>query len=66
MHILVNGKTISIADDSKLTDLIKSLTLSGSKIAVELNREIVPRSKYEAAELQEGDCVEIVQAIGGG
>ena len=66
MHIIVNGKTISIADNSTLTDLIKHLNLADSKTAVELNLEIVPRSKYESVELKEDDRVEIVQAIGGG
>jgi len=66
MHINVNGQSLSIAQDSKLTDLINKLTLGGSRIAIELNREIVPRSSYETWILQDGDNVEIVQAIGGG
>ncbi len=66
MHIIVNGKPESIAENSNLTDLINHLTLGGSRIAVELNREIVPHSNYKSQVLQDGDNVEIVQAIGGG
>jgi sulfur carrier protein len=46
--------------------LIEQLSLQGTRIAVELNREIVPRSRYDATPLTSGDKVEIVQAIGGG
>jgi sulfur carrier protein len=66
MEVCVNGKKVSVPTDSSLTGLIEQLSLGNSKIAVELNREIVPRSQYDSLQLQEGDQLEIVQAIGGG
>ncbi|MBL4821719.1 MAG: sulfur carrier protein ThiS [Gammaproteobacteria bacterium] len=66
MQIRVNNQSVSLAEKSNMSDLIDQLTLSGSRIAVELNREIVPRSDYDARALHDGDVIEIVQAIGGG
>ena len=48
-----------------VADLIVNLEVSG-KFAVELNEAIVPRSDYQQAIINEGDRIEIVQAIGGG
>ena len=66
MQINVNGESIAVAENSNVTELIDQLNLSGSRIAIELNREILPRSSYETRMLQDGDTIEIVQAIGGG
>ena len=66
MQIQVNGKPTTLAENSSLSNLISQLALGGAKIAVEMNREIVPRSEYDHRILNEGDVVEIVQAIGGG
>ena len=66
MQIQLNGETTTIADNSTTADLIKQLDLTGKRLAVEVNREIVPRSTFESHLLQAGDSVEIVHAIGGG
>ncbi|MGA1690135.1 MAG: sulfur carrier protein ThiS [Sedimenticolaceae bacterium] len=66
MNISLNGKTHSLADNSSLTSLIEALELTGKRIAVEVNDELVPRSEHADCQLNEGDRVEIVQAIGGG
>jgi sulfur carrier protein len=46
--------------------LIERLGLTGQRIAVEVNAELVPRSRFEAHALREGDRVEIIHAVGGG
>jgi sulfur carrier protein len=66
MEVSVNGKSVTVPAGSTVTMLIRQLSLGGGKIAVELNRDIVPRSHYDALQLKEGDQLEIVQAIGGG
>lgn len=66
MQITVNGAPVSLDQDSNLNGLIEQLSLSGAKVAVELNKQIVPRSEYATQVLKAGDSVEIVQAIGGG
>ena len=66
MNISLNGKTHSLADNSSLGSLIDALELTDKRIAVEVNDELVPRSEHADCQLNEGDRVEIVQAIGGG
>lgn len=66
MHITVNGDTRSVAPGLTAAQLIDLLNLGGRRLAMEINREILPRSRYTEHELRDGDCIEIVQAIGGG
>lgn len=66
MHIQLNGDRHEVETGSTLATLIDSLDLSGKRIAVEINEELVPRSEHDTHVLAEGDRVEIVQAIGGG
>ncbi|MCB1670970.1 MAG: sulfur carrier protein ThiS [Gammaproteobacteria bacterium] len=66
MEIQVNGKPVTVTEATSLAGLIEQLSLQGGRVAVEVNREIVPRSRYDATLLNSGDQVEIVQAIGGG
>lgn len=66
MNVAVNGAIREIKAGTMLAELIAQLTLTGKRLAVEVNGEIVPRSQYATAELHEGDRIEIVQAIGGG
>jgi sulfur carrier protein len=64
--IHVNGAPRVLAAGQTLADLVRALELEGRRIAVELNGEIVPRSRYAATPLRAGDRVEIVGAVGGG
>ncbi len=66
MNVAVNGESREIKPGATLTELIALLALTGKRLAVELNSEIVPRSQHATTALHEGDRVEIVQAIGGG
>ncbi|MFP5384089.1 MAG: sulfur carrier protein ThiS [Gammaproteobacteria bacterium] len=66
MNILVNGESRTLSDGATLADLLATLDLAGRRIAVEINEEIVPKSLHGQTRLQDGDCVEIVHAIGGG
>ncbi len=66
MNVIVNGENQKVANGAKLATLIALLALTGKRLAVELNGEIVPRSQHATTVLHEGDRVEIVQAIGGG
>jgi len=66
MQLTVNGEIRSIQNQATLSDLIAELDLSGKRIAVELNREIIPQSRFDSQRLQENDKIEIVHAIGGG
>lgn len=64
--IKVNGNDRALERETSLADLVRELALEGKRIAVELNGEIVPRSRYAAIRLSAGDRLEIVGAVGGG
>lgn len=64
--IVVNGAARPIASEASVADLVRELALEGKRIAVELNGEIVPRSRYAETRLAAGDRLEIVGAVGGG
>ncbi|HET7586474.1 MAG TPA: sulfur carrier protein ThiS [Gammaproteobacteria bacterium] len=66
MQITLNGESADFPDDLTATRLIEQLELGGRRIAMEVNGEIVPRSRYTEYTFQPGDRVEIVHAIGGG
>ena len=66
MNIFVNGETQEVSQNFTAEDLVNKLELQNTKIAMEVNQEIVPRSQYNNHAFQEGDKVEIVRAIGGG
>jgi sulfur carrier protein len=63
--IILNGSEIHLKSDS-LKELIDSLNLSEARFAVEINREIVPKSEIDNYTLNDTDEVEIVIAVGGG
>ena len=66
MDILLNGESRQIADQTTLSSLLEAESLAGKRVAVEVNGEIVPRSRHGECVLAEGDVVEIVHALGGG
>ena len=66
MHILVNGESREVGDDTCLADLLSDLQLQNARFAVEINEELIPRNAHATHTLQADDRVEIVQAIGGG
>ncbi|PHS72774.1 MAG: thiamine biosynthesis protein ThiS [Cycloclasticus sp.] len=66
MDIRVNGNSLNCENSCTLEQLVKQMGLSDKRIAVELNEEIQPADQYNTIQLNEGDIVEIVQAIGGG
>lgn len=66
MKILLNGEELHFAHAPTVTDLLADQGLAERRVAVEVNRQIVPRSLHASRRLAEGDRVEIVHAIGGG
>ena len=66
MQITVNGEAQTLSEGATITDLITVMELTGKRIAVELNAEIVPRSEHSQTVLNSGDKVEVVAAVGGG
>ena len=62
----INGQSRSFPDRLSVASLLEQLALQGKRVALERNGEIVPRSKFASVELQDGDALEIVVAVGGG
>ena len=66
MRIQLNGESLELPDGETVADLLVRLDLTGRRVAVERNLDIVPRSQHADTTLTEGDSVEVVHAIGGG
>ncbi len=66
MEIFVNGESLEFEKNQTLALLLESLSLIEKRIAVEVNQEIVPHGQYKNHQLDAGDRIEIVHAIGGG
>lgn len=66
IEVTINGQARSFAAPLNVSGLLDQLALAGKRIALERNGEIVPRSRFDAVELEDGDALEIVVAVGGG
>jgi sulfur carrier protein len=66
MEITVNGENREVPDKFSAAQLLESMQITGTRVAMEVNREIVPRSTFAEHLLKPGDRIEIVHAIGGG
>ena len=66
MLLHLNGQTTELPMGLTARALLERLQLTGARVAMEVNGEILPRSAHAAHELKDGDKVEIVHAIGGG
>ncbi len=66
LQIVVNGEARAVEDGTTVARLVADLGLAREHVAVERNREIVPRAEHEACALADGDALEIVTFVGGG
>ena len=64
--ITLNGDSYPINGDTPLMALLERLKMRRGRVAVEINREIVPKANYDAAIVRAGDLVEIINFVGGG
>jgi sulfur carrier protein len=65
MQVVINGTRTALDHVGTVAELVLHLRLEG-RIAVEVNREIVPRSRFASHPLHDGDVIEVVHAVGGG
>ena len=66
VSVVVNGEQRSFEDGTTVEGMLTALEIRRSRLAVERNREIVPRTAYAQTPLAEGDRFEIVSLVGGG
>ena len=67
MQLTVNGESTAVPDEvTTVGTLLLHLGLTEGPVAVELNRDIVPRATHATAQLHDGDVLELVHFVGGG
>ena len=66
MQVTINAETKELPEACSVAQMIELLSLQNKRLAVEINKELVPRSEFTSHQIQAGDEIEIVQAIGGG
>ncbi|MBM4254356.1 MAG: sulfur carrier protein ThiS [Deltaproteobacteria bacterium] len=66
MTVTLNGEERTCREGSTIADLVDELGLGKKRIAVEVNRDILPRDEYVTYRIQPGDHIEIVHFVGGG
>ncbi len=66
MNVFINGETLDLPESMTVADLLEQRGLTGKRLAVERNGEIVPKGVHSQTLLQVQDRIEIVVAVGGG
>lgn len=66
LDIVINGQTRLVNEGTTVATLISELGLAGRPVAVERNREVVPRAQHASTVLAAGDRLEVVTFVGGG
>ncbi len=66
LDVVINGEPRTVSEGTSVLALIGELGLAGKPVAVEMNREIVPRANHSTTLLSAGDRLEVVTFVGGG
>ncbi len=67
MQVTVNGNPTELpGNDPTVIDLLKQLDLAGRPVAVEVNKQLVPKSEHAATKIKPDDTIELVTLVGGG
>ncbi len=66
MKLIINGDARDFSEPLSLDALVSQLSMKQDRVAIELNREIVPRDRWPQTSLADGDKLEIVHFVGGG
>jgi len=66
MTLTINGENREFSSIRTLSDLVTHLGMKADRVAIELNRELIPRDRWNATQLSDCDKLEIVHFVGGG
>jgi sulfur carrier protein len=66
IDVVINGQARVVNQGTTVAGLIGELGLAGKPVAVERNREVVPRAQHAHTVLAPGDRLEVVTFVGGG
>ena len=65
-RVRVNGVDLGLRAPCSVADLLGQLGMQGKRVAVSINRNVIPRSRHCDARVAAGDRIEILEAVGGG
>jgi len=66
IRVTINGEAKALPRPMSVAELVEHLGLKSGRVAVELDREVVPKSRHSEVQVNDGAVLEIVQAVGGG
>jgi thiamine biosynthesis protein ThiS len=66
MQVSINGEMRQLVDGCTVKQMLEELQIQATRVAVELNLEIVPKADFAERTLQDGDKIEVVHFVGGG
>jgi thiamine biosynthesis protein ThiS len=66
MQVTINGETRDVERGRTILELLRDLEITPDRVAVELDRAIVKKDRWETTELRDGAKLEIVHFVGGG
>jgi thiamine biosynthesis protein ThiS len=66
LQVTVNGMTMQLPSGCTVAALLAELATDAARVAVERNQDVVPRARWDATALADGDQIEIVTFVGGG
>jgi thiamine biosynthesis protein ThiS len=66
MNLIINGEDRQFDSALTIADLLERLNMKPDRVAVEVNRELVPRERWATTQLSDDDKLEIVHFVGGG
>jgi sulfur carrier protein len=66
VRVRVNGEDLDLPQGASVISVLERLAIATPRVAVERNREIVPKAQYASTALAPGDVLEVVEFVGGG
>lgn len=66
MQVLINGEIRKIESELNLRQLLEKLELPTTRIAIELNKDVIRKKDWETIKINESDKIEIIHFVGGG
>lgn len=66
MTLTINGESREFSSISTVAELVSQLGMKADRVAIELNRDLLPRDRWISTQLSDGDKLEIVHFVGGG
>lgn len=66
MRVLINGETRTIENELNLRELLEKLELPTTRIAIELNKDVIRKKDWESVKIADADKIEIIHFVGGG